>query len=157
MGDDWTFAGGGGRGGSAGHREDAGGRAVLGYNVIVKNQAKEIGMMTHMSERQTRTAIDTGDDITNSVDSRPCFGIFDPALFREFPNIVSQLRYLVGIRPLRPDIFMHNEPHKVVTDVTKRDLVGMDLLAWLQTISWEVKRGKLCAHLENNHAKCVDI
>jgi hypothetical protein len=125
--------------------------------VIIKNQAKDMGMVAHMSGRQTRTVIDTGDDVTNSVNSWPCFGIFDPALFGEFPNIVGQLGCLVGIRSLWPDIFLHNEPLKVVTDVTKRDLVGVDLLAWLQTMSWEVKRGKLCAHFENHQTKCIDI
>ena len=88
-----------------------------------------MGMVTHVSGRRTRTPIDTGDDITNSVDSRPCFGIFDPALFREFPNIVGQLGCLVGIRPLRPDIFLHNKSLEVVTDVIKWNLVGVDLLA----------------------------
>jgi hypothetical protein len=156
VGDNWTFAGGGGRGGSAGHREDAGGRAVLGCNVIVKNRAKEMAVVTHIG-RRTRTAIDTGDDITNSVDSRPCLGIFDPALFRKFPNIVGQLGCLVGIRPLRPDILLHDKSLEVITDVAKRDLVGVDLVAWLQTISQEVRRGKMCAYFENNHAKCVDI
>jgi hypothetical protein len=98
--------------------------------VIVKNQAKEMGMVTHMSGRRTRTVIDTGgDDITNSVDCRPRFGIFDPALFREFPNIIGQLGRLVGIRSLWPDIFLHNEPFKAITDMIKWNLVGVDLSA----------------------------
>jgi hypothetical protein len=113
-------------------------------------------MATHVSGRRTRTVIDT-DYITNSVNSRPCFGIFDPALFREFPNVVGQLGCLVGIRPLRPDVFLHNEPLKVVTDVIKWNLVGVDLVARLQTISQERRRGKACAHFKNDHTKCIDI
>jgi hypothetical protein len=113
-----------------------------------------MGMATHASRRQTRTA---GDDIINCVDSWPCFGVFDPALFREFPNIVGQLGRLVGIRPLGSHILLCNKSLKVITDVTKRDLVGVDLVAWLQTISQEVMEGKMCAHFENDHTKCVDV
>jgi hypothetical protein len=87
VGNDCTFAGGGsregesGRGGTIrqeddGKGEDVGGRAVLGYNVTVKNQKKEMGMVTHVSGRRTRTLIDTGgENITSSVDFWPWFSV----------------------------------------------------------------------------------
>jgi hypothetical protein len=111
--------------------------------VNVKNQAKEMVMVTHLSGRQTRTVIDAGgDDITNSVDLRPCLGIFDPALLCKFPNIVGQLGCIISIRPLWPDILLHNKSLKVITDVIKWNLVGVDLVARFQTISQERGEGK---------------
>jgi hypothetical protein len=87
-------------------------------------------MATHVSGRWTRPGINTvGDEIANSIDVWPCLGIFNPALFRELPDIVSQLGCLVSVRPLRPDIFLHNKSLEVVTDVIKWNLVGVDLLA----------------------------
>jgi hypothetical protein len=57
----------------------------------MKNKAKEMGMVTHVSRRQTRTVIDTvRDDIANGIDFWPFLRIFDPALFRKLPDIIAQ-------------------------------------------------------------------
>jgi hypothetical protein len=117
-----------------------------------------MGVVTHVSGRGTGTVIDTvQDEIANSIDFWSCLGIFDPALFCELPDIVSQSGCLVGIRLLWPDIFLHNKSLKVVSNVIKWNLVGVDLVARLHTISQEIRRGKICAHFKNDHTKCIDI
>jgi hypothetical protein len=115
-------------------------------------------MATHVSGRSTRTVIDTvRDEIANSIDFWSCLGIFDPAPFCELPDIVGQLGCLVRIWPLRPDILLHNKSLKVVTNVIKWNLIGVDLVAKLEIISREVRRGKPCSHFKNDHTECIDI
>ena len=87
---------------------------------------------------RTRSAVTHGTNgITNSVTGGSAKRVGGPAMLREFPNIISQLRSLILVRSFWLGLLAHNEIADFgMTSITERGLIDINLVNTLSTIMY---------------------